>query len=83
VPSTDAACAHCHATHNVGSPQLCYAPGHLAHIFFLSFLTDIYLYDHMTSTHMTAYLYIRAFLLGTSLFSPFVHFLLFSLYGSL
>ena len=51
--------------------------------FFFLFLTVIYLYDHMTSTHMTDYLYIRAILLGTSLFPPFVCFLLFSPYGSL
>jgi len=51
--------------------------------FFFLFLTDLYFYDHMTSTHMTAYLYNRAILLGTSLFPPFVRFLLFSPYGSL
>jgi len=50
---------------------------------FSFFLTDMYLYDHMTSTHMTAYLYNRAILSGTSLFPPFVCFLLFSSYGSL
>jgi len=47
------------------------------------FLTVIYLYDHMILTHMTDYLYNRAALPGTSLFPPFVHLLLFSLYGSL
>jgi len=52
------------------------------HFFFL-FLTAMYLYDHMTSTHMTAYLYNRAILSGTPLFPSFVHFLLFSPYGSL
>ena len=51
--------------------------------FFFLFLSVMYLYDHLTSTHMTAYLYIRALLLGTSLFPPFVRFLLFSSYGSL
>ena len=51
--------------------------------FFFLFLSIMYLYDHLTSIHMTAYLYIRALLLGTSLFSPFVRFLLFSPYGSL
>ena len=51
--------------------------------FFLSFLTDMYLYDHMTSTHMTAYLYNRAISSGTPLFPPFVRFSLFSPYGSL
>jgi len=51
--------------------------------FFFSFLTDMYLYDHMTSTHMTDYLYTRAVSSGTPLFPPFVHFLLFSTYGSL
>ena len=56
--------------------------GHLAHIF-LSFLTDMYLYNHMISTHMTAYLYNRAILSGTPLFPPFVCSLLFSSYGSL
>jgi len=60
----------------------CYVLGHLAHIF-LSFLTVMYLYDHMTPTHMTVYLYNRAILLGTSLFPPLVHFPLFSSYGSL
>jgi len=61
---------------------VCYAPGHLAHIF-LSFLSVMYLYDHMISTHMTAYLYNRATLSGTPLFPPFVCSLLFSPYGSL
>jgi len=56
--------------------------GHLAHIF-LSFLTAMYLYDHMTLTHMTTYLYNRAILSETPLSSPFVCFLLFSPYGSL
>jgi len=51
--------------------------------FFFLFLTTMYLYDHMTSTHMTTYLYNRAISLGTPLFPPFVCFLLFSLYGSL
>jgi len=51
--------------------------------FFFFFSTDMYLYDHMTSTHMTAYLYNRTILSGTSLFPPFVCFLLFSSYGSL
>jgi len=60
----------------------CYVLGHLAHIF-LSFLSDMYLYDHMTPTHMTAYLYNRAILSGTPLFPPFIHFPLFSPYGSL
>jgi len=45
--------------------------------------SDMYLYDHMISTHMTAYLYNRAILLGTPLFPPFVCSPLFSLYGSL
>jgi len=63
------------------SPK-CYTPGHLAHIF-LSFLSVMYLYDYMTSTHMTTSLYNRAILSGTPLFPPFVCFLLFSLYGSL
>jgi len=48
--------------------------------FFFLFLTDMYLYDHVTSTHMTAYL---ATSLGTPLFLSFVHFLLFPSYGSL
>jgi len=64
----------------------CYAPEHLAHIFlFFSFLflTVMYLYNHMTLTHMTAYLYNRAILSGTSLFPCFVCFPLFSSYGSL
>jgi len=52
-------------------------------IFFFSFLPVMYLYDHMIPTHMTAYLYNRAILSGTSLFPPFVRFLLFSSYGSL
>ena len=60
----------------------CYILGHLAHIF-LSFLTDMYLYDHMILTHMTAYLYNRAILSGTPLFPPFVRFLLFPPYGRL
>jgi len=60
----------------------CYVPGHLAHIF-LSFSTDMYLYDHMTLTHMTAYLYNRAASPGTPLFPPFVRLLLFPSYGSL
>jgi len=60
----------------------CYVPGHLAYIFF-SFLPDMYLYDHMTSTHMTAYLYNRAILSGTPLFPLFVRSPLFSSYGSL
>ena len=60
----------------------CYVLGHLAHIF-LSFLTDMYLYDHMTLTHMTAYLYNRAISSGTPLFPPFVRSPLFSSYGSL
>jgi len=51
--------------------------------FFFLFSTDMYLYDHMTSTHMTAYLYNRAILLGTPLFPPFVRFPLFSSYSSL
>jgi len=62
--------------------KVCYAPGHLAHIFFL-FLTTIYLYNHLTTSHMTAYLYNRAILLGTSLFPLFVCSPLFSSYGSL
>ena len=62
--------------------SVCYAPGHLAHIF-LSFSTVMYLYDHMTSTHMTAYLYNRAASPGTPLFPPFVRLLLFLSYGSL
>jgi len=52
-------------------------------IFSFLFSTDMYLYDHMTSTHMTAYLYNRTILSGTSLFPPFVCFPLFSPYGSL
>ena len=52
------------------------------HFSFL-FLPDMYLYDHMTSTHMTTYLYNRAILSGIPLFPPFVHSLLFSSYGSL
>jgi len=52
-------------------------------IFFFSFLTVMYLYDHMTSTHMTTYLYNRAILLETPLFPPFVRSLLFPSYGSL
>jgi len=51
--------------------------------FLFLFLSIMYLYDHLTLIHMTAYLYIRALLPGTSLFSPFVCFLLFSPYGSL
>ena len=51
--------------------------------FFFSFLPVMYLYDHMILTHMTAYLYNRTILSGTSLFPPFVRFLLFSPYGSL
>ena len=51
--------------------------------FFFLFLTDMYLYDHMTLTHMTAYLYNRATLPGISLFPPFVRFLLFPPYGRL
>jgi len=51
--------------------------------FFFLFLTAMYLYDHMTLIHMTDYLYTRATLPGTPLFPLFVHFLLFSLYGSL
>ena len=51
--------------------------------FFFLFSSDMYLYDHMISTHMTTYLYNRATLLGTPLFPPFAHFLLFSSYGSL
>ena len=51
--------------------------------FFFFFLTDMYLYDHMTSTHMTTYLYNRTILSGTPLFPPFVCVLLFSSYGSL
>jgi len=51
--------------------------------FFFSFLTNMYLYDHMIPTHMTAYLYNRADLLGTSLFPPFVCSPLFPPYGSL
>jgi len=47
------------------------------------FLSDMYLYDHMTTSYMIAYLYNRTILLGTLLFPPFVHSLLFSLYGSL
>ena len=61
---------------------VCYTPGHLAHIFFL-FLSDMYLYDHLILTHMTAYLYNRAIASGTPLFPPFVCFLLFPSYGSL
>ena len=60
----------------------CYAPGHLAHIF-LSFLTDMYLYDHLTTSHMTAYLYTKAILSGTPLFPSFVCSPLFPSYGSL
>ena len=52
-------------------------------LFFFSFLTAMYLYNHMTPTHMTAYLYNRATSSGTSLFPPFVRLLLFSSYGSL
>jgi len=51
--------------------------------FFFLFLTDMYLYDHMTPAHMTAYLYNKAVSSGTSLFPPFVRFPLFSSYGSL
>ena len=51
--------------------------------FFFLFLIDMYLYGHMTTSHMTAYLYTRAILLGTPLFPFLIHFLLFSLYGSL
>jgi len=51
--------------------------------FFFLFLTDMYLYDHMIATHMTAYLYNRAILSGTPLFPPFVCSPLFSPYGSL
>jgi len=40
-------------------------------IFFFSFLTIMYLYDHMTPTHMTAYLYNRAILSGTPLFPSY------------
>ena len=50
--------------------------------FFLSFLSVMYLYDHMTLTHMTAYLYNRATLSGTPLFPSLVRFPLFSSYGS-
>ena len=60
----------------------CYVPGHLAHIF-LSFSTVMYLYGHMTSIHMIAYLYNRAASPGTPLFPPFVRLLLFPSYGSL
>jgi len=65
-----------------GSCGQCYTPGHLVHIF-LFFLTDMYLYNHMTLNHMTAYLYNRAILPGTPLFPSFVCPLLFSSYGSL
>ena len=41
----------------------------------------MYLYDHLTTSHMTAYLYNRAILLGTPLFPPFVCFPLFSSCG--
>jgi len=51
--------------------------------FFFSFLTDMYLYNHMIPTHMTAYLYNRTILSGTPLFPPFVRSPLFSSYGSL
>jgi len=51
--------------------------------FFFLFLPDMYLYDHLTLSHLTAYLYNRAILLGTPLFPSFVCFLLFSSYGSL
>jgi len=51
--------------------------------FFFSFLSNMYLYDHMTPTHMTAYLYNKAILSGTPLFPLFVRFPLFSPYGSL
>jgi len=51
--------------------------------FFFLFLTDMYLYDHMTLTHMTAYLYNRAISPEHSLFPPFVRLLLFPSYGSL
>jgi len=34
--------------------------------FFFSFLTDMYLYNHMTSTHMIAYLYNRAIFVKAS-----------------
>jgi len=71
-------CPHCLHHHHC-----CYASRHLAHIFLSFFLSDMYLYNHMTSTHMTAYLYNRAILLGTPLFPPFVCFPLFSSYGSL
>ena len=51
--------------------------------FSFSFPSVMYLYDHMTLIHMTAYLSNRAILSGTPLFPPFVRFLLFSSYGSL
>ena len=51
--------------------------------YFLSFLTIMYLYDHLTTSHMTAYLYIRATSPGTLLFPPFVRSPLFPSYSSL
>ena len=51
--------------------------------FFFLFLLVMYLYDHLTTSHMTDYLYTRAILSGTLLFPLLVHSLLFSLYGSL
>ena len=43
------------------------------HFSFL-FLTDMYLYDHMTPTHMTAYLYNRSHLVGNFIVPSFCTF---------
>ena len=50
------------------------------HFSFFLFLFDMYLYNHMTPTHMTAYLYKQSHLVGNSIvpsfcMSPIVPFL--------
>jgi len=76
--------SHFKLVHSMGQP---YIPSVMLlgtwPTFFFLFSTDMYLYDHMTSTHMTAYLYNRATSSGTPLFPSFVRFLLFPPYGSL
>ena len=42
--------------------------------FFFLFLTNMYLYDHVTSTHMTAYLYNRSHLVGNFIVPSFCTF---------
>jgi len=67
IPQSDITCHHSavrstlqhhHLTH-YGLPAHCHVVTFLGTwpTFFFLFLTDMYLYDHMTSTHMTAYLY--------------------------